>query len=236
MYSDAFCKVYNEFGWNYFPEAFARQLLQWIEENQLPVRDCLDLACGTGVLCRVLKDAGLNPRGMDFSQGMIRIAREENPDIPFEVADMITYRPEQQFDLVTCTGDALNHIHSLQDVGKIFANVSAYLKEGGWFVFDLLNEREISTDEPFDLDFSNAVKAQFQMLREGNGVCLRTTVYENGVETVREEIRERVHDVDAVCTLLEQVGLRVIRRGHSLPVSNPREVATWFILARKTGQ
>ena len=75
MYSDAFCKVYNEFGWNYFPEAFARQLLQWIEENQLPVRDCLDLACGTGVLCRVLKDAGLSPRGMDFSQGMIRIAR-----------------------------------------------------------------------------------------------------------------------------------------------------------------
>ena len=22
MYSDVFCKVYNEFGWNYYPEAF----------------------------------------------------------------------------------------------------------------------------------------------------------------------------------------------------------------------
>ena len=34
MYSDAFCKVYNEFGWNYFPEAFGAQLLRWIEQNQ----------------------------------------------------------------------------------------------------------------------------------------------------------------------------------------------------------
>ena len=26
MYSDVFCKVYNEFGWNYYPEAFGQQL------------------------------------------------------------------------------------------------------------------------------------------------------------------------------------------------------------------
>ena len=39
MYSDAFCKVYNEFGWNYFPEAFGEQLLLWLEENQVEVYD-----------------------------------------------------------------------------------------------------------------------------------------------------------------------------------------------------
>ena len=27
MYSDIFCKVYNEFGWNYYPEIFGEQLL-----------------------------------------------------------------------------------------------------------------------------------------------------------------------------------------------------------------
>ena len=27
MYSDVFCKVYNEFGWNYYPEIFGEQ---WI--------------------------------------------------------------------------------------------------------------------------------------------------------------------------------------------------------------
>ena len=233
MYSDAFCKVYNEFGWNYFPEAFAGQLLLWMEEAGLQLHSCLDLACGTGVLCRCLADAGFSTRGMDFSEGMIHIAREQNPHIPFDVADMITYRPDETFDLVTCTGDALNHILDIENLGKIFQNVSSYLKPDGWFVFDLLNEKEISTEEPFDLDFSDTVKARFQMIREEGGVCLQTTVYENGIQTVREEIHERVHDVDAVCSLLEKAGLQVVSVSHSLLSSAPREAATWFIKARK---
>ena len=233
MYSDAFCKVYNEFGWNYFPEAFGQQLLAWMAENGLSLRRGLDLACGTGVLCRVLQDGGLQERGMDFSEGMIAIARQQNPDIPFDVADMITYCPEERFDLVTCTGDALNHILDIRDLEKIFRNISTYLGSGGWFVFDLLNEKEISDEEPFDLDFSDTVRAQFQMVREGGGVCLRTTVYENGVRTVREEIRETVHDVDTVCDLLEKAGLRVVTRGHCLLRSAPQEAATWFITAQK---
>ena len=233
MYSDAFCKVYNEFGWNYFPEAFAGQLLLWMEEAELQLHSCLDLACGTGVLCRCLADAGFSTRGMDFSEGMIHIAREQNPHIPFDVADMVLYRPDESFDLVTCTGDALNHILDIENLSKIFQNVSSYLKPGGWFVFDLLNEKEISTEEPFDLDFSDTVKARFQMIREEGGVCLQTTVYENGIQTVREEIHERVHDVDVVCSLLEKAGLQVVSVSHSLLSSAPREAATWFIKARK---
>lgn len=233
MYSDAFCKVYNEFGWNYFPEAFGEQLLLWMEEQGLQLRSCLDLACGTGVLCRVLSDAGLSARGMDFSDGMIAIARENNPHIPFDVADMITYRPEEKFDLVTCTGDALNHILDIENLGTIFQNVSAYLAKDGWFVFDLLNEKEISTEEPFDLDFSDTVKARFRMVREEGGVCLQTTVFENGIQTVREEIHERVHDVQKICALLEEAGLQVVKCGHSLLETAPREAATWFLMARK---
>ena len=233
MYSDAFCKVYNEFGWNYFPEAFAGQLLLWMEEQGLNLHSCLDLACGTGVLCRHLSDAGMTARGMDFSEGMIQIAKETNPHIPFDVADMITYCPEEKFDLVTCTGDALNHILDIDNVGKIFRNVSTYLNSGGWFVFDLLNEKEISADEPFDLDFSDTVKAQFRMIPEEGGVCLQTTVWENGIQTVREEIHERVHDVSKICALLEEAGLQVVSVSHSLLSNAPREAATWFIKARK---
>ena len=32
MYSDVFCKVYNEFGWTYYPEIFGQQLLLWQEK------------------------------------------------------------------------------------------------------------------------------------------------------------------------------------------------------------
>ena len=49
---------------------------------------------------------------------MIAIARENCPEAHFEVADMTIYRPERQFDLVTCTGDAINHIPDLADVKR----------------------------------------------------------------------------------------------------------------------
>ena len=233
MYSDVFCKVYNEFGWNYYPEAFGQQLLQWIERQGITVRTALDLACGTGVLCRILQKAGIDSRGMDFSSGMIDIARQESPEIPYDVADMILYRPDAQFDLVTCTGDALNHIPDLADVEKIFANIHAYLAPGGYFVFDLLDEREISTEEPFDLDFDEHISARFQITRpEEKKVHLQTQVFEDGVHSFTEDIFETVHQLEEVCTLLRRQGLQIERCAHRL-LEDGTDVATWYIVARK---
>ena len=236
MYSDVFCKVYNEFGWNYYPEAFGEQLLQWLERRGITVRTALDLACGTGVLCRILKQAGIESRGMDFSAGMIDIARAESPDIPYDVADMTVYRPDEQFDLVTCTGDAVNHIPDLADVRKIFENVYAYLAPGGYFIFDLLDEQEISTAEPFDLEFDEHICARFQITRPAeNRVHLQTKVFEDGVHSFTEDIFETVHDRDTVCRFLTDCGFELLRCAHRLLEDSP-EVATWYVVARKPGE
>lgn len=235
MYSDVFCKVYNEFGWNYYPEAFGQQLLQWLTDQELRPRTALDLACGTGVLCRVLKDRGIESRGMDFSEGMIAIARAERPDIPYDVADMTLYRPNQRFDLVTCTGDALNHIPELADVGRIFCNVYGYLAPGGYFVFDLLDEQEVSTAEPFDLAFDETISARFQITRPGEQqVHMQTQVFENGIHSFTEDIFETVHDRESVCALLRKAGFRLVKCAHRL-LDDGADVATWYIIARKPG-
>ena len=94
MYSEVFCKVYNEFGWNYYPEIFGEQLLEWLRRQGIKPEHSMDLACGTGVLCEILYENGIRASGMDFSEGMIRIARSRNPHIHYDVADMITYRPD----------------------------------------------------------------------------------------------------------------------------------------------
>ena len=233
MYSDVFCKVYNEFGWNYYPEIFGEQLLQWLTQKHLQPQTALDLACGTGILCRILADSGMDASGMDFSSGMIAIARENNPGLHFDVADMTTYRPEKHFDLVTCTGDAVNHIPLLADVEKIFGNVYAYLSPGGYFVFDLLNEHEVSTSEPFEMDFTETTRVWFQMTRPGEKkVNLKIKVFENGVLQFEENIRETIHDPAAICRLLEKSGFTEITCcDRLLPENNPG--TTWFLIARK---
>jgi len=234
MYSDAFCKVYNEFGWNYYPEAFGEQLLTWLQRHHPHAKTCLDLACGTGILCEILHNSGLDASGMDFSEGMIEIARKSQPAIHYDVADMITYRPERRFDLVTCTGDALNHIADLLDVEKIFRNVYTYLSPGGYLIFDLLNRNEISTEEPFELDYSDTVKAQIQMLQPEYGrVNLQIRVYENGVLQFEEIIRERVHEPADICDLLRKCGFEVVKCADQLLDDAPYHGTTWFIIAKK---
>jgi len=233
MYSDVFCKVYNEFGWNYYPEIFGEQLLVWLKRKGLSPKNSMDLACGTGVLCRILQAEGIRAAGMDFSSGMIDIARQESPHIPYEVADMITYRPEARFDLVTCTGDAINHIPDLEDVRRIFENVYAYTSPGGYFVFDILNRQEVSTSEPFEMDFSESVRVWFQMTQpEENKVNLKVRVFENGSLQFEENIRETIHDPAVICDLLQQAGFRVEKCADRLLEDSGRGT-TWFVVAKR---
>jgi 2-polyprenyl-3-methyl-5-hydroxy-6-metoxy-1,4-benzoquinol methylase len=233
MYSDVFCKVYNEFGWNYYPEAFGTQLLRYLAANGLRPKTAMDLACGTGILCRILQENGIEAHGMDLSSGMIDIARQENPHIRFDVADMTTYRPDASFDLVTCTGDALNHIENLEDVETIFRNVYTYTAPGGLFVFDILNENEVSTSEPFEMDFDEHTRVWFQMTRPAeNKVNLKIRVFEDGQQRFEENIRETVHDPACICDLLRTCGFEILRCADSL-LDDGTHGTTWFVIARK---
>ena len=198
MYSDAFCKVYNEFGWNYFPEAFGEQLLAWLELNHVVVKTSLDLGCGTGVLCEILHAKGVKSNGMDFSEGMIEIAKKRNPDIFYEVADMIKYRPEKKFDLVTCTGDALNHIMDLKDVDQIFQNIHGYLNEGGYFIFDLFTYSKMKEFSHLTIkDDLGFAKYKWKMNVKNNTIFHKIKIID-GKTKITEKYHEYYHDLNTI--------------------------------------
>lgn len=233
MYSEIFCQVYNVFGWNYYPEIFGEQLLRWMEKEQVRIDTALDLGCGTGVLCEILHKHGICAWGMDFSTGMIDIAKNNCPEIHYEVADMVTYCPDKQFDLVTCTGDALNHIASMSDLEAIFRNVRNYTRAGGYFIFDILNEREVSTSEPFEMDFTETTRVWFQMTRpDAKQVNLKVRVYEKDSLQFEENIRETIHDPAVICAMLEKSGFEVVKCADSL-LDDGGHGTTWFVIARK---
>ncbi len=233
VYGSAFCRVYDQFGWNVYPEILAGQLWEWLDLQGAKIETALDLGCGTGVLCGALTARGVRTVGADLSEGMIAIARERFPEGRFDVADMTVYEPGAQFDLVTCTGDALNHLFELTDVAKVVRNVYGYLTDGGFFVFDLLRESEIPSDEPFELDYSDTVRAVFRTVRDEGGIVhLNVRVFESDRELFSEEIREKVHDPEAVCAMLRQAGFTVLQCGDRLlPAAG--HGTTWFVAARK---
>jgi demethylmenaquinone methyltransferase / 2-methoxy-6-polyprenyl-1,4-benzoquinol methylase len=85
----------------------------------------LDLACGTGDLCRELAAAGHRPIGVDLSFGMLAAART---DAPLVQGDALALpMPDGSFDGVTC-GFALRNV---ADLDACFAELARVVRPRG---------------------------------------------------------------------------------------------------------
>jgi demethylmenaquinone methyltransferase/2-methoxy-6-polyprenyl-1,4-benzoquinol methylase len=88
----------------------------------------LDLACGTGDLCRELDEAGHRAVGVDLSQGMLEAASTDAPLVRADAA-RLPFR-DATFDGVIC-GFALRNFVDLDTVFRACARV---LRPGGHLV------------------------------------------------------------------------------------------------------
>ena len=108
-----------------------------------------------------------------------------------------------------------------------------YLAPGGYFVFDILNENEVSTSEPFEMDYDEHTRVWFQMTRPGEKqVNLKIRVYRDGILDFEENIRETIHDPAVICELLRRSGFAVRRCADTL-MDGEHHGTTWFVIARK---
>lgn len=85
----------------------------------------LDLACGTGDLCRELSAQGLRPIGLDLSFGMLAAARTSAPLVEADILRMPV--PDGSVDGVTC-GFALRNLVELE---AFFVELARVVRPGG---------------------------------------------------------------------------------------------------------
>ena len=85
----------------------------------------LDLACGTGDLCRELAKPGYRPIGADLSYGMLAAARTEAPLVHADALRLPM--PDDSVDGVTC-GFALRNF---VDLDRFLAEVARVVRPGG---------------------------------------------------------------------------------------------------------
>lgn len=90
-----------------------------------PASTVLDLACGTGDLCRELSAAGHRPVGCDLSLGMLRAARTSAPLVQADALRLPL--PDAAVDGATC-GFALRNF---VDLGAFLAELGRVVRPGG---------------------------------------------------------------------------------------------------------
>jgi ubiquinone/menaquinone biosynthesis C-methylase UbiE len=100
----------------------------------------LDVCCGTGAAIRILRPlCRRRVVGIDFSQGMLDVAREEFRDeqgqLPVELVlgDVLNMRFREEFDLAVTVGSN-GHILP-QDQPRFVERIAAALKPGGRLAF-----------------------------------------------------------------------------------------------------
>ncbi|MBM3461585.1 MAG: class I SAM-dependent methyltransferase [Armatimonadetes bacterium] len=103
-------------------------------------RAALDVCCGTGAVMEILRPRCVERVvGIDFSQGMLRVADERLRRVPGDarvelvLGDVMQMDFREEFDLVTCYG-ALGHIIH-DDQPRFVDAVRRALLPGGRFVF-----------------------------------------------------------------------------------------------------
>jgi ubiquinone/menaquinone biosynthesis C-methylase UbiE len=104
------------------------------------VEDALDICCGTGAALRVLRPlARRRVVGIDFSQGMLDVARQHypaelvDPRVDFVHGNVLEMNFREEFDLAITVG-SLGHILP-RDEPRFLERIHAALRPGGRFAF-----------------------------------------------------------------------------------------------------
>ena len=113
----------HAFVWHY-----GENLLQIL--NPQPNERILDLGCGTGQLTEKIAEADAEVIGIDSAPEMIEKAKQNYPNIKFQVVDARNFQLSQPVDAVFSNAT----LHWIPEADAVISSISKSLKMGGRFI------------------------------------------------------------------------------------------------------
>jgi SAM-dependent methyltransferase len=141
---DLIAPIYDDhWGREFFPDAL-RQFRRHISPRVPPNARILDLCCGSGRFAAYLATAGYRVTGVDSSSELLAQAAERAPRVCLVRADMSEFQMAERCDAAVCFYNALNHARDERELRQIFGSVARHIARGGYFLFDIISESELS--------------------------------------------------------------------------------------------
>ncbi|MBR5126057.1 MAG: methyltransferase domain-containing protein [Oscillospiraceae bacterium] len=118
--------------------AFYNEILH---REGLRPRTCVDLACGTGSVTKLLSQQGLRVTGVDMSEEMLTVAWDKCAELEDPPRFLCMKLQElwlpRGVDLAVCALDSLDYITDPADCAEAIRRVYKALNPGGIFIFDV---------------------------------------------------------------------------------------------------
>ncbi len=102
-------------------------------------KSVLEIGSGTGNLSKRFQEDQWDYIGLDYSESMIAIAKERNPNAFFIHADMRNFSIQKPLDAIIITGRSTSYIITNQDINNTFTSLSKNLTKNGIIVFDFID-------------------------------------------------------------------------------------------------
>lgn len=228
-YGKVLSSIYSAGKWNSFSEEITEPLLNKVAEFNSEIVDCLDLACGQGVLIEKMMSIGINAMGMDLSIYMLMKNQKLYGSRIFW-GDMRTTCFNKKFDLVTCIFNSINHLANVEELEETFRNAERHLRKNGIFFFDVLKNNIKNYERHVVVKINNSIYDE--EIKIDNQI-VNTEFYENNSMQPIESIREYIYSESTIYECANKVGMVIMWRGDYLPdFINKFQQRSYFILMK----
>lgn len=241
VYGDFAC-YYDLLGWNRFSKICAQRLKNFVRLRGKGDETVLDLACGTGEIEYRLHKTKLRFAGVDISHQMLKQARRKNKSVKFIHGDITSIRLNKRFDLVVCFFDSVNHLSGITALYKMFKTARIHLREGGFFLFDMLSPEGLAGWELIDIRrkpgytlIVNGFYYPEKMMADITIEGFINTKSQNSMgkaiyKRFLQKIYERSYPLDRVAESLTRVGFSNISVSSFDPDEPVKSASRWFFV------
>jgi SAM-dependent methyltransferase len=168
-----------------------------------PSPKVLDLGCGAGYESMRLRRLGAAVTGVDFSEEPIRIAREKNPDIRFEIGDFRYLSPDLgRFDGIAAIA-SLIHIPD-SELELVFTSMKSVLTENGFAMIIVVEGQGLDQKRSFVERNSKKYRRNFYLHDRER---LKTAAIHNGIQFhAAFDLPEELAQCGWTCFIFQRTG------------------------------
>lgn len=243
---ESFARVYDMFMDNIPYEEWCEYLRKLLKQYGVEDGLVLELGCGTGSMTELLAQQGYDMIGVDNSMEMLEIAMEKKVesghDILYLLQDMREFELYGTVKAVVSVCDSMNYITEEEDLLDVFKLVNNYLDPKGVFIFDLntiykyetlLGDNTIAENrEESSFIWENWYDEETQINEYDLTLFIEN---EDGLYEKYEETHyQRAYEIERVCRLIEEAGMKVEAVYDAFTTAEPYEESERvYIVARE---